>query len=70
MASVNIVQAKGDYIHIKTEDRNYVVHSTLKKIEDKLPKDLFFKSTVRSLSTQIKLLTLKINSSWVKDVVQ
>jgi DNA-binding LytR/AlgR family response regulator len=32
MASVNIVQAKGDYIHIKTEDRNYVVHSTLKKI--------------------------------------
>jgi DNA-binding LytR/AlgR family response regulator len=31
MASVNIVQAKGDYIHIKTEDRNYVVHSTLKK---------------------------------------
>jgi DNA-binding LytR/AlgR family response regulator len=41
MASVNIVQAKGDYIHIKTEDRNYVVHSTLKKIEDKLPKDLF-----------------------------
>jgi DNA-binding LytR/AlgR family response regulator len=43
MASVNIVQAKGDYIH--TEDRNYVVHSTLKKIEDKLPKDLFFKST-------------------------
>jgi DNA-binding LytR/AlgR family response regulator len=42
MASVNIVQAKGDYIHIKTEDRNYVVHSTLKKIEDKLPKDLFF----------------------------
>jgi DNA-binding LytR/AlgR family response regulator len=26
MASVNIVQAKGDYIHIKTEDRNYSQH--------------------------------------------
>ena len=43
MASVNIVEAKGDYIHIKTESKNYVVHSTLKKIEDKLPKDLFLK---------------------------
>jgi hypothetical protein len=31
MASVNIVQAKGDYIHIKTEDRNYVVQHSRKK---------------------------------------
>ena len=42
-ASVNIVEAKGDYIHIKTENKNYVVHSTLKKIEDKLPESLFLK---------------------------
>jgi two-component system response regulator LytT len=40
---VIIVEAKGDYIHIKTEGKNYIVHSTLKKIEDKLPKDLFLK---------------------------
>lgn len=42
-ALVNIIEAKGDYIHIKTENKNYVVHSTLKKIEDKLPEDLFLK---------------------------
>jgi len=31
IALVNIVEAKGDYIHIKTETKNYIVHSTLKK---------------------------------------
>jgi len=32
-ALVNIVEAKGDYIHIKTEGKNYIVHSTLKKLK-------------------------------------
>lgn len=29
--TVNVVEAKGDYILIKTESKNYTVHSTLKK---------------------------------------
>ena len=37
------IEAKGDYISIKTENKNYLVHSTLKKIEDKLPLSLFIK---------------------------
>ncbi|WP_374226245.1 LytR/AlgR family response regulator transcription factor [Flavobacterium oreochromis] len=41
--SINLIEAKGDYILIKTENKNYTVHSTLKKIEDKLPNDLFLK---------------------------
>ena len=41
--SIYLVEAKGDYINVKTEDNNYTVHSTLKKIEDKLPQDLFLK---------------------------
>ncbi|MFT7052406.1 MAG: two-component system response regulator LytT, partial [Psychroserpens sp.] len=41
--SIYLVEAKGDYIQVKTENQNYTVHSTLKKIEDKLPKDLFLK---------------------------
>ncbi|MEC7785152.1 MAG: response regulator transcription factor, partial [Bacteroidota bacterium] len=35
--SILIIEAKGDYILIKTEGKNYTVHSTLKKIEEKLP---------------------------------
>jgi DNA-binding LytR/AlgR family response regulator len=70
MASVNIVQAKGDYIHIKTEDRNYVVHSTLKKIEDKLPKDLFLKVHRSFIINTNKIIDIEDNSVLIaKDVV-
>ncbi len=41
--SIYLVEAKGDYIQIKTETKNYTVHSTLKKIEEKLPDSLFLK---------------------------
>lgn len=41
--SINLIEAKGDYILIRTDKDNYTVHSTLKKIEDKLPEDLFLK---------------------------
>ena len=40
---IYFVEAKGDYISIKTEQKNYIVHSTLKKIEDKLPSSLFLR---------------------------
>ena len=41
--SIHLIEAKGDYILIKTDKENYTVHSTLKKIEDKLPETLFLK---------------------------
>ncbi|KGL58726.1 LytR/AlgR family response regulator transcription factor [Polaribacter sp. Hel1_85] len=40
---IYFVEAKGDYISIKTQTKNYIVHSTLKKIEDKLPQGLFLR---------------------------
>lgn len=40
---ISYVEAKGDYISIKTKVKNYIVHSTLKKIEDKLPSNLFLR---------------------------
>ncbi len=43
ISSINFIQANGDYILIKTEGSNYTVHTTLKKIEDKLPKTSFLK---------------------------
>jgi DNA-binding LytR/AlgR family response regulator len=43
MQSIYLVEAKGDYIHLKTETNNYIVHSSLKKIHEKLPADLFLK---------------------------
>ncbi len=40
---ISLIESKGDYIYIKTDTKSYTVHSTLKKIIDKLPKDIFMK---------------------------
>jgi DNA-binding LytR/AlgR family response regulator len=70
IASVNIVEAKGDYIHIKTEGKNYIVHSTLKKIEDKLPKDLFLKVHRSFIINTKKIIDIEDNSVLIdKDVI-
>jgi two-component system, LytTR family, response regulator LytT len=68
--SVTVVEAKGDYIHIKTEGKNYVVHSTLKKIEDKLPKDLFLKVHRSFIINTKKIIDIEDNSVLIaKDVI-
>ncbi|MDX6192103.1 LytTR family DNA-binding domain-containing protein [Flavobacterium sp. Fl-318] len=69
-AFLNIVEAKGDYIHIKTEKKNYVVHSTLKKIEEKLPKDLFLKVHRSFIINTKKIIDIEDNSVLIgKDVI-
>ena len=68
--SVTVVEAKGDYIHIKTDSKNYVVHSTLKKIEDKLPKDLFLKVHRSFIINTKKIIDIENNTVLIaKDVV-
>lgn len=68
--SVTVVEAKGDYIHIKTDSNNYVVHSTLKKIEDKLPKDLFLKVHRSFIINTKKIIDIEDNSVLIaKDVI-
>jgi two-component system response regulator LytT len=68
--SVTVVEAKGDYIHIKTDSKNYIVHSTLKKIEDKLPKDLFLKVHRSFIINTKKIIDIEDNSVLIaKDVI-
>jgi two-component system response regulator LytT len=70
MALVNIVEAKGDYIHIKTEGKNYIVHTTLKKIEEKLPKDLFLKVHRSFIINTKKIIDIQDNSVLIgKEVI-
>lgn len=40
--TIHLIEAEGDYINIKTREKDYRVHSTLKKISEKLPPDPFF----------------------------
>ncbi|TAF68614.1 MAG: DNA-binding response regulator [Flavobacterium sp.] len=60
--TLTIVEARGDYIHIKTENKNYIVHTTLKKIEDKLPKHLFLKVHRSFIINISKIIDIEDNS--------
>jgi two-component system, LytTR family, response regulator len=40
---IKYIQALGDYVNIFTDDKRYTVHITLKGIEEKLPKDKFYR---------------------------
>lgn len=68
--SINIIQAKGDYILLKTANKNYVVHSTLKKIEDKLPQDDFLKVHRSYIINTKKIIDIEDSSVLIgKDVI-
>lgn len=68
--SIYLIEAKGDYIHIKTEDKNYTVHSTLKKIEDKLPDSIFLKVHRSYIINFSKIIDIEDNSVLIKrDVI-
>lgn len=68
--SIYLVEAKGDYINVKTEDKNYTVHSTLKKIEEKLPTSLFLKVHRSYIINIDKIIDIEDNSVLIKkDVI-
>lgn len=68
--SIYMVQAKGDYILVKTESQNYTVHSTLKKIEEKLPNELFLKIHRSYIINIHKIVDIEDNSVLIKkDVI-
>lgn len=68
--SIYLIEAKGDYINVKTETKNYVVHSTLKKMEDKLPADMFLKVHRSYIINVSKIVDIEDNSVLIKkDVI-
>ncbi len=66
LASIYLIEAKGDYIHINTEDKKYIVHSTLKKIEEKLPDSLFLKIHRSYIINIKKIIDIEDNSVLIK----
>lgn len=68
--SIYLIEAKGDYILIKTEKKNYTVHSTMKKIEDKLPDDSFLKVHRSFIINTKQIIDIEDNSVLIKkDVI-
>ncbi|WP_415373049.1 LytR/AlgR family response regulator transcription factor [Patiriisocius sp. Uisw_047] len=67
---ISLVEAKGDYILIKTDDKNYTVHSTLKKIEEKLSDSSFLKVHRSYIININKIIDIEDNSILIaKDVI-
>lgn len=65
-SDINVVEAKGDYIKIKTDNKSHIVHSTLKKIEDKLPDDIFLKVHRSYVINLSKIIDIEDNSVLIK----
>ena len=67
---IYLIEAKGDYILVKTEDKNYTVHSTLKKIEEKLPDSIFLKVHRSYIINIKKIIDIEDNSVLIaRDVI-
>lgn len=64
-----LIEAKGDYINIKTDKKNYIVHSTLKKIDDKLPSSLFLKVHRSYIINISEIIDIEDNSVLIKKSV-
>lgn len=68
--SIYLVEAKGDYIYLKTDNKNYTVHSTLKKIEEKLPNHTFLKVHRSFIININRIIDIEDNSVLIqKDVI-
>ncbi|SFR31359.1 DNA-binding response regulator, LytR/AlgR family [Robiginitalea myxolifaciens] len=65
-----LIEAKGDYINIKTENQEYLVHTTLKKIHAKLPEELFLQIHRSYIINFSKIIDIEDNSVLIaKNVV-
>ena len=68
--SIYLIEAKGDYILIKTNEKNYTVHSTLKKIEEKLPDHSFLKVHRSYVINITRIIDIEDNSVLIeRDVI-
>lgn len=59
---ITVIKAQGDYVEIKTDTNTYTVHSTLTKLESKLPKKIFLKIHRSYIINTRKIIDIENNS--------
>ncbi|HAI37571.1 MAG TPA: DNA-binding response regulator [Maribacter sp.] len=70
LKEILVIEAKGDYIDVKTENEDYRVHTTLKKIKEKLPERLFLQIHRSYIINFTKIIDIEDNSVLIaKNVV-
>jgi len=68
-SDILLIEAKGDYIKIKTAEKAHIVHSTLKKIEEKLPSEIFLKIHRSYIINLSKIIDIEDNSVLINQEV-
>ncbi len=67
---IDFIKANGDYVDIYTEEKKYLVHSTMKNVENKLPSNLFFKVHRSYIINLSKIIDIEDNTSLIgKNVI-
>ena len=64
-----LIEAKGDYIQIKTTDKKHLVHTTLKRIEEKLPPSVFIKVHRSYIVNLDKIVDIEDNSILIEEEI-
>ncbi len=64
-----IIEAKGDYIDVKTDKKTYRVHNTLKSIKDKLPENIFLQIHRSFIINFTKIIDIEDNSVLIEKSV-
>jgi DNA-binding LytR/AlgR family response regulator len=63
------IEAMGDYVTIHTRDKKFILHSTLRTIESKVPKDKFIRAH-RSYIVQLEnIKTVEGNSIYIENTI-
>jgi len=63
------VEAKGDYVLFKTDQKGYIVHSTLKNIVQKLPQEIFVKVHRSYVVNLSKIIDIEDSTLVIRDKV-
>ncbi|PIB27740.1 DNA-binding response regulator [Maribacter sp. 4U21] len=69
LKEVLFVEAKGDYIDITTEGKTYHVHTTLKKIKEKLPEKTFLQIHRSYIINFTRIIDIEDNSVLIEKKV-
>lgn len=69
LKDILFIEAKGDYIDITTVGKTYHVHTTLKKIKDKLPEKIFLQIHRSNIINFTKIIDIEDNSVLIEKKV-
>ncbi|MEZ4886407.1 MAG: LytTR family DNA-binding domain-containing protein [Chitinophagales bacterium] len=69
LADILWIESVGDYANFITTKEKYTVHSTLKKIEDRLPTETFHKIHRKYIINIGKIVDIEDNSVLIKDTI-